>query len=1089
VGLATTTVVADNGHIPVRTLSRSAWRFGCVSLAGLVALAATVALRAAPGTAHGQSPAPTVQAPIAQAQMAQAPTAPVGSAAEVDFIRDVQPLLERHCAECHGTKKARGRLRLHAPEHLAKGGQSGAVVLAGDVDQSLLMRRVLGLDGEDRMPLDADPLTDAELATLRGWIASGAKLPAPAQSTSADEVAEHWAYVKPTRPALPAVAQPSWVRTPIDRFVLARLDAEKLAPSPEASRATLLRRVTLDLTGLPPTLEEMAAFEADAAPGAYERAVDRLLASPRYGERWARPWLDLARFADTNGYEKDRRRDAWKYRDWVIDALNDDLPFDRFTIEQLAGDMLPDATEAQRIASGFHRNAMSNEEGGVDPDESMYEVLVDRANTTATVWLGTTLACAQCHNHKYDPFSQKDYFRLLAFFANPAYETQVSGDGTRYFEATLDLATPEQTARRTAVQAEIKRLEKALAETTPALAEEQQAWETGIRNADSAWVPLVPRDATATNEVRLTPQPDGSILASGKNAEQTVYTVTFETHAEGITGLRLEALPDASLPRGGPGRDAYGHFRVTGLAVSIAPLGGPATGEPLAIETVRVDDAASSFEPGDLLAGVDAGAGRGTRRAWGINALRETPRQPRRAVLKAARPFGFAGGTRITLRIGQQDGSIGQGIGRFRVAVTSAADPLVGASLPPALRPIVLRTSGARAPADAEAVAAQFRRGAAALRPTRDALTAARKALVDLQIPSTLVMQDRPGFERPSYELRERGAFTARGERMYARTPLALPAMKDSLPANRLGLARWLVDRDNPLVARVHVNRLWEQVFGRGLVETSEDFGTQGQAPSHPELLDWLAVELMDRGWSQKTLLRTIVTSATYRQASAVTPALVARDPYNRLLARGPRFRLEAEMIRDGALAASGLLSGKLHGPSVFPAQPEGIWNMPYNEDRWVESEGEDRHRRSLYTFLRRTSPYPMHMTFDATSREYCAARRVRTNTPLQALTLLNDRASFEAARALAARVAPVADPAARATRAFRLVMARDPKAAELTRLLAYADAERAHYAKRPDAAKLVAPTPAAGQSPADAAAWTLAASVLLNLDETVTKN
>jgi hypothetical protein len=350
-------------------------------------------------------------------------------------------------------------------------------------------------------------------------------------------------------------------------------------------------------------------------------------------------------------------------------------------------------------------------------------------------------------------------------------------------------------------------------------------------------------------------------------------------------------------------------------------------------------------------------------------------------------------------------------------------------------------------------------------------------------------MQDRPGFERPSYELRERGAFTSRSERMYARTPLALPPMKDSLPANRLGLARWLVDRDNPLVARVHVNRLWEQLFGRGLVETSEDFGTQGQPPSHPELFDWLAVELMDRGWSQKTLLRTIVTSATYRQASAVTPALAERDPYNRLFARGPRFRLEAEMIRDGELAASGLLSPKMHGPSVFPAQPDGIWNMPYNEDRWVESEGEDRYRRSLYTFLRRTSPYPMQMTFDATSREYCAARRVRTNTPLQALTLLNDRASFEAARALAERVAGVPDPRARATLAFRLVVARDPKPAELARLLAYVDAERSQFARQPDAAAKVAPVPVAGQSAADAAAWTLAANVLLNLDETVTKN
>jgi hypothetical protein len=1042
-------------------------------VAAALTLAASFALRAAPpGVGRAVQPAP-----------AQAPAA-------IDFARDVQPLLERHCYECHGAKKARGRLRLHGPDQIAKGGQSGPAVVGGDIEHSLLMRRVLGLDDEDRMPLDADPLSDGELATLRGWIAAGAKMPAAAQTTAATDVVEHWAYVKPVRPPLPAVARDGWVRTPIDRFVLARLDKEQLAPAPEADRHTLLRRVTLDLTGLPPTLEEIDAFLADTAPGAYERAVDRLLASPRYGERWARPWLDLARYADTNGYEKDKRRDMWKYRDWVIDALNADMPFDRFTVEQLAGDMLPEATEAQRIASGFHRNAMSNEEGGVDPDESMYEVLVDRVNTTATVWLGSTLACAQCHNHKYDPFSQKDYFRMLAFFANPAFETQVSGDGTRYYEARLDLASSEQAAQRTAAQAEIKRLEAALAETTPALAEGQRTWESEIRAADRAWTVLAPREATASNGVHLATQPDGSILASGPNAELTTYTATFETKAEGLTGLRLEALPDASLPRGGPGRDAYGHFRVTGLAVSIAPLaGGPET--PLAIETLRVDDAASSFEPMDLLGGAPSG-GRGKRGAWGINALREKTRLPRHAVLQAARPFGFPGGTRVTLRIAQEDGSIGQGIGRFRLAATAAADPLIGATLPPPLRPIVLRESAARAAGDADDVARQFRQTTPLLKPTREALKAARKALVDLQLPSTLVMQDRPGFERPSYELRERGAFMSRGERMYARTPLALPPMKDSLPANRLGLARWLVDRDNPLVARVQVNRLWEQLFGRGLVETSEDFGTQGQPPSHPELLDWLAVELMDRGWSQKTLLRTMVTSATYRQSSAVSAALAERDPYNRLFARGPRFRLEAEMIRDGELAASGLLSDRVKGPSVFPAQPEGIWNMPYNEDRWVESEGEDRHRRSLYTFLRRTSPYPMHMTFDATSREYCAARRVRTNTPLQALTLLNDRASFEAARALAARVASVPDDAGRARRAFRLVVARDPKPAELARLLAYVAAERTQFARRPEAARSVAAAaagPPAGQSAADAAAWTMAASVLLNLDETVTKN
>jgi len=458
-------------------------------------------------------------------------------------------------------------------------------------------------------------------------------------------------------------------------------------------------------------------------------------------------------------------------------------------------------------------------------------------------------------------------------------------------------------------------------------------------------------------------------------------------------------------------------------------------------------------------------------------------RQPRHAILKAAQPFGFPGGTRITLRIDHLDGTIGQGLGRFRLDVTDAADSVIGPTLAPRLRPILDTAAAQRSPEDAEALAKAFRQATPALADTRAALKAARKALVDLQIPSTLVMADKAGFERPSYELRERGAFTSRGERQFARTPIALPAMKDSLPMNRLGLARWLVDRDNPLVARVQVNRVWEQLFGRGLVETSEDFGSQGQPPSHPDLLDWLAVEFMERGWSQKTLLRTIVTSATYRQASKVTPALEEKDPYNRLFARGPRFRLDAEAIRDLGLAASGLLNPAIHGPSVFPAQPDGIWNMPYSDERWVESPGADRYRRSLYTFIRRTSPYPMALTFDATSREYCTVRRVRTNTPLQALTLLNDRAAMDAARALAARVtAATPDAAGRAALAFRLVLSREPSAAERTRLLAYVDGERAAFSHRRAAAKQLAGTP-------EQAAWTLAANVLLNLDEAVTKN
>jgi mono/diheme cytochrome c family protein len=1031
---------------------------------------------------------------------AQLPAAPASPASAIDYARDIAPILKEYCAECHGPTKARGRLRLHTPDLIRRGGFSGTPVTAGNSEDSLLVRRILGLDGEDRMPLDSDPVPDALIARLRAWIDQGAKMPgrtltsadpAASESRTAERPAdpEHWSYVKPHRPDLPAVKNGGWARNPIDRFVLARLERDQLTPSPEAAKSALLRRVTLDLIGVPPTPAELDAFLADSHPDAYEQVVDRLLASPHYGERWARPWLDLARYADTNGYEKDNRRSIWKYRDWVIDALNRDLPFDQFTIEQIAGDMLPNATIDQQIATGFHRNAMTNEEGGVDPDEALYEVLVDRVNTTATVFLGATLGCAQCHNHKYDPFSQKDYFRLLAFFANTDYESRAFGDGTRYFEGRLDLATPEQEAARKQAQAEIDRLDRQLKTITPEVREAQARWEESLRAAERAWTALPITAATATNGVTLTVLPDGSALASGPNPKLTSYTVTASTALQGITGLRLEALPDPSLPRGGPGRDGYGHFRVTGFQIGIEPrrttsYDGPSV-QPISvfIATIKVDDSAYAFEPADLLS-PRAGASR-KGGSWAINAMRETERAPRHAVLVASPPVGLSTGTTITLRIDQLDGTIGQGIGRFRLSATTG-DPLVGSDLPARLRPILATPVAKRSEAQADELRAYFRSTAPALRPARDALDAARKALADLQIPSTLVMKERPSFERPSYELRERGSFTAKGPRVYARTPSALHPMRDDLPVNRLGLARWLVDENNPLVARVTVNRFWEQLFGRGIVETSEDFGVQGATPTHPELLDWLATEFVAGKWSQKAILRTIVLSSTYRQASAVPPALAERDPYNRLLARGPRVRMEAEMVRDATLAVSGLLSGKMHGPSVFPLQPSGIWNMPYSSDKWTTSEGEDRYRRSLYTFWRRTSPYPSFMTFDASSREFCQVRRVRTNTPLQALTLLNDPASFDAARALANRLlqeAPSANARDRAAYGVRLVLSRTASEHELTRLVALYDSERAHYAQASDDAVRVA-----GARGGDLAAWTIVANVLLNLDEAVTK-
>ena len=740
------------------------------------------------------------------------------------------------------------------------------------------------------------------------------------------------------------------------------------------------------------------------------------------------------------------------------------MPFDQFTIEQIAGDMLPDATIDQKIATGFHRNAMTNEEGGVDPDESMYEVLVDRVNTTATVWLGSTLACAQCHNHKYDPFSQKDYFRMLAFFANSDFESRTFGDGTRYFEARLDLATPEQEKTRRQMQADIDRLEQELKTVTPAVRDAQEQWEQSLRAADRSWSALVPVHASATNGVALKPLEDGSLLASGANPPLTSYVIEVETPLEAITGLRVETLPDASLPRGGPGRDGYGHFRVTGIHADIAPAkaapGAGAAAQAIQFKTIKVDDSAYPFEPADILAS-ERGATNRKGGSWAINAMRDDVRMPRHAVLAAQAPFGFPGGTRITVRIDHLDGTIGQGIGRFRLSATTAADPLVGSDLSARLRPVLARPPSERSDAQSEDLAAFFRSTAPSLEAR--ARRGRRRAKGACRSSDSFDAGDEGAAIVREAVVRVARARELHGQRPGASTRVPRPRSlrcATICPCNRLGLARWLVDENNPLVARVAVNRFWEQIFGRGLVETSEDFGAQGSLPSHPELLDWLATEFVANKWSQKSHPshdRALVRPTASHQC--VKPTLEERDPYNRLLARGPRVRMEAEMVRDVALAASGLLSAKMYGPSVYPLQPAGIWNMPYNSDKWTTSDAEDRYRRSLYTFWRRTSPYPSFMTFDATSREFCQVRRVRTNTPLQALTLLNDPASFEAARALARRMVRRGrhcrdDAGARAAFGVKLVLSREARPDELTRLVSLYEGERRHYEERSGAAR-----------------------------------
>ncbi len=772
-------------------------------------------------------------------------TSPPASSTRVDFVRDVQPILAKNCLSCHGPSKRQGGLRLDEKTRAFAGGDSGPAFEPGMSGESLLIEYVAGLDPDTVMPPKGDRLTPGEVGVLRGWIDQGASWPdgaTLAPASAAKPGGDHWAFRAPSRPNLPAVRGQAWVRNPIDAFVLAGLEANGVEPSPEADRATVIRRLSLDLLGLPPSPTEVRAFLQDSHPDAYERLVDRLLASPHYGERWGRHWLDLARYADSDGYEKDSPRPhAWRYRNWVIEALNRDLPFDRFTTEQLAGDLLPGAGMEEKTATGFHRNTLTNKEGGIDKEEFRVAAVVDRVNTTATVWLGLTVGCAQCHTHKYDPILHKEYYQLFAFF-NSAEEQ--------------DLLAP------------------------------------------------LPRE--------------------------------MEVYQKALTRYKAEREP---------------------LVQAVA-------------------------------------------------------------------------------------------------ASHRASDPYSGS---------LARTLAERAVKKPEYSGSKVQ---------------------------TLVERPRPR----ATHIHLRGDFLRKGEEVRSGTLEALHPLEPSgASPNRLDLSRWLTNPANPLTARVTVNRVWRNLFGRGLVASLDDFGTRGELPSHPELLDWLATEFIARGWSQKAMIRMIVTSSTYRQSSNARPDLADRDAGNLWLARQNRLRLEAEVLRDVTLAAGGLLNPTIGGPSVRPPQPSGISELTYaSSAKWVESKGADRYRRGLYTWFQRTSPYPMLMTFDAPDSNVCAVRRERSNTPLQSLTLLNDPVFFECAQALGRRVVEESGSEGvegRIRFAFDVCLAREPSDEELTLLgRLWGDLERQCRSQPEAAAKLVGPHLSAGVDVSEAAAWVALGRTILNLDEFVTR-
>lgn len=899
--------------------------------------------------------------------------------APVSFSRDVRPILSRYCFKCHGPDDGsrQAGLRLDSYEHALKAADSGMpAVVPGKSGESELVRRILSEDDAEKMPPPAakTSLTAEQKEILRRWVDQGAKYEL------------HWAFVAPTKPALPSVKQADWAKNEIDRFILAKLEAEGLAPSPEADRYTYVRRVYLDLIGIPPTPEEADAFVNDAAPDAYEKLVDGLLKSKHYGERWARRWLDLARYADTNGYEKDRQRTIWPYRDWVINALNADMPFDQFTIEQLAGDMLPNATREQRVATGFHRNTMLNEEGGIDPLEFRYHAMTDRVSTTGTAWLGLTTGCAQCHTHKFDPISHDEYFQFFALLNNADEPEAPLPD-----EAFLK----EEQRRKEEAAKLIAELPAAWpgkdeGEKASSLQTAFDAWLAKERPRTVTWSPLAPTKVSA-NIPTLSVESDNIIFASGDTSKVDIYEIELAPSNQATTAILLEALPDSRLPDGGPGTTYYeggkGDFFLGEIEIT-------SSDKPVKFSSATESYSKNRFGAGALTAAQTFDGNLET--GWSIDGGQN---QRHTAAYVLAEPIPAGQPIKVKMTFGRHFAS---SLGKFRFW-TSDNKEAVARDLSFELESLLRKPSAELAEAEVATLKAAFLLQATELAEQTKKI----RELQKLRQPLTsLVMQERPAnHPRPTF-VHHRGEFLQPKHQVQPGTPAFLPPL-DKAKANRLGLAQWLVSKENPLTARVAVNREWSAFFGKGIVRTVQDFGYQGESPSHPELLDYLAINFMENGWSLKKLHRQIVLSATYRQDSKASPALLAKDFENRLLARGPRIRLEAEVIRDALLKASGLLSEKMGGPSVFPPQPASITTEgAYGSLSWKPSEGEDRYRRSLYTFAKRTTPFAMLAAFDAPSGEACLARREASNSPLQALTLLNDEMFLEMAKHLGAEAA-----------------------------------------------------------------------------------
>lgn len=997
------------------------------------------------------------------------------AAEPVDFVKQVKPILQAHCISCHGPEEVEAGLRLDFGVLLQRGGDRGAAIVPGKPEVSLLYQSLIGKGKVPSMPFELEQLPAEKIETVRLWIEQGAKVP-ESDRPSADGVrSEHWAFQQIDRPAYPGVKQTDWPLNGIDWFVLSRLEAEGLTPSAEADRATLIRRLSLDLHGVLPSPADVATFQSDDQPGAYERLVDRMLASPRYGERWGRHWLDIARYADSNGFTIDGPRSIWPYRDWVIQALNSGMSFEQFITEQLAGDLLPNATRDQIVATGFHRNTLINQEGGTDDEQFRVESIVDRVNTTGAAFLGITIGCAQCHVHKYDPFTQREYYQLFAIFNNCD-------------EPTIPLPTDRQATDQSRVKTGLAEVQKLLKDHDAARAKGRPAWEERQRQIAAAdWKAVEPTSAISDAGATLNLINPTSILVGGNGnvPAQDEYIVTTSITQPSITAVRLEALNNPLLPQKGPGWASNGNFVLSEFELSVAPSGGNE-----ADQTVEFSSAVTDWQQDGY--SVEHAIDGNSKTGWAINGTKKSSvNVQREAIFILKQPIDASEGVRLTFRLKQQHSQPKYLIGSFRLSVTGtdADDSLV----PERIRGILDVAADKRDDGQKEYVNAAYGRSDESRRPleARQTQLKAEERELASAIPTTMVLKDRKSKPRDTH-IHIRGNFLDKGAKVMPGVPAVLPQIPAAeAPLNRLDFARWLFSPEHPLTARVTVNRFWQRFFGIGIVETEDDFGTQGSLPTHPELLDWLASEFMRQDWSIKQLHRTIVTSATYRQSSHVSPALLERDPRNRLLARQSRIRLEAEGIRDVALSASGLLSQKMLGPGVYPPQPKGIYVVTQVSKQWPESQGDDRYRRGLYTYFWRSSPYPMLPTFDAPDANGTCTRRSRSNTPLQALTLANDASFLELARGFSNRILREASEYddARLTFAFEAALARKPGATERTVLLGYLKHQQAYFESTPDAAESIASAARPSSvSAATSAAWTALSRVLLNVDEFITR-